>query len=160
MWFNDTFDRDVGGLGRNILGRWEEWYSFRVLREISTLHVKRYDTGEWYNYRSQNWKNFVSFFSKVFVSGTNFPDENSQKKIRVSTPIKTFRLLIDVWIIVFTCYTFRRSIGVATLREREQEVGVKAKWFFELLSEAHSYKGCCNKGYSFYSRSFGFAYKW
>lgn len=140
MWFNDTVDRDVGGLGRNILGKWEEWYSFRVSREISTLHIKRYDTGEWYNYRFQNWKNVISL---SFLSFPTFSyleptfQTNSQKKIRKecpsSTPIKTFRFfdwrLNNRIHLLHT--TFRQSIELATLREREQEIGVKAKWFFE-----------------------------
>lgn len=126
-----------------------------------------------YNYRSQNWKNVISLsflsFPRFFVSGTNFPDENSQKKTRKSVtletqrPIKTFRLLIDVREIVFTCYTPRFTVindppDLQPLNNNR----VKPKRFFELLTQrtVTVYKGCCNKGYSFYSRSFGFAYKW
>lgn len=82
-----------------------------------------------YNYRSQNWKNVTSLsflsFPRFFVSGTNFPDENSQKKTRKSVtletqrPIKTFRLLIDVREIHLLHATFhgnQRSTRLATPR--------------------------------------------
>lgn len=103
-----------------------------------------------YNYRSQNWKNVTSLsflsFPRFFVSGTNFPDENFQKKTRKSVtletqrPIKTFRLLIDVRETVFTCYTprFTAINDPPDLQPLEQQ-SRKTQAIFRALDTAHSY---------------------